>query len=123
MEVLSNVQDGEPDATFVVRGKVQCKHLVNLKDPWGIIRHNAGIDDVRIHDLRHCFASIGAMSGMSLPMIGALLGQKEIATTQRYAHLSDNPVRSASDRIGNRIRDLLTPSEFEGVSSKGQAGE
>ena len=121
MEVIASVQAGDPDPTFVVRGKTPGTHLVNLKDPWGIIRKCAGIDDVRIHDLRHCFASIGAMSGMSLPMIGALLGHKDIATTQRYAHLSDNPVRSAADQIGHRMHELLKPNALRDIGHTGNA--
>lgn len=83
------------------------------------IRKCAGIDDVRIHDLRYCFASIGAVSGLSLPMIGALLGHKDIATTQRYAHLSDNPVRSAADQIGHRLNELLKPNAPSDVAQAG----
>ena len=121
MEVIARVQTGDPDPTFVVHGKKPGTQLVNLKDPWGVIRKCAGIDDVRIHDLRHCFASIGAMSGMSQPMIGALLGHKDIATTQRYAHLSDNPVRSAADQIGHRLHELLTPNATSDVVRTGDA--
>ena len=81
--------------------------MVNLKDPWRVIRRNAELDDLRVHDLRHCFASIGAMRGMSLTMIGALLGHQDVATTQRYAHLSDDPIRSAGDEIGGHLAGLL----------------
>ena len=57
--------------------------------------------------LRHSFASVSAAGGMSLPIIGALLGHKETATTARYAHLSDDPLRSAANVIGSKIADAL----------------
>jgi integrase len=58
---------------------------------------------VRIHDLRHSFASVAAGAGMSLPVIGKLLGHSQPVTTARYAHLAADPVRAASNRIGNEI--------------------
>jgi integrase len=58
---------------------------------------------VRLHDLRHSFASVGAMGGLSLPLIGALLGHKHTMTTQRYAHLSADPIRAANEAVGARI--------------------
>ena len=60
-----------------------------------------------MHDLRHSFASVGACSGQSLLVIGALLGHRKAATTQRYAHLSNDPLRSASEAIGARIAAAL----------------
>ena len=63
----------------------------------------AGLADVRLHDLRHSFASVGAGLGESLPVIGALLGHRATATTARYAHLSDDPLKAGADRIAGRI--------------------
>ncbi|XWN32712.1 MAG: tyrosine-type recombinase/integrase [Devosia sp.] len=77
--------------------------LVNLKDPWSAIRKAAGLDDVRIHDLRHSFAAVGAGSGASLHIIGGLLGHSQPQTTTRYAHLADDPLRAVSEQIGGRI--------------------
>ena len=62
---------------------------------------------MRLHDLRHSFASLGAGSGMGLPVIGALLGHKEVRTTQRYAHLADDPLRAASEAIGGQVAAAL----------------
>jgi site-specific recombinase XerD len=56
-----------------------------------------------LHDLRHSFASIAVSGGASLPIIGALLGHKDVSTTQRYAHLSDDPLKAASETVGERI--------------------
>jgi site-specific recombinase XerD len=58
---------------------------------------------VRIHDLRHGFASTGAMAGMGLPVIGALLGHKHAATTQRHTHLQSDPLKLAADQISGSI--------------------
>jgi integrase len=70
---------------------------------WSRVRKAAGLTDVRLHDLRHSFASVGAAGGLSLPIIGALLGHKHTTTTARYAHLSADPLRAASDAVGARI--------------------
>ena len=70
---------------------------------WRWIRRRAGVPDLRIHDLRHGFASAGAEEGMSLPMIGALLGHKSPATTARYTHLVGDPLRQAAEQVSRRI--------------------
>ncbi|MBF0295897.1 MAG: tyrosine-type recombinase/integrase [Magnetococcales bacterium] len=67
------------------------------------IRERAGLSDVRIHDTRHGFASVGVISGMGLPIVGALLGHKTPSVTARYAHLSADPLKGAADRISGQI--------------------
>ena len=74
---------------------------------WRRLRAVAELDDVRLHDLRHCFASMAVSGGASLPIIGALIGHAHSATTQRYAHLSDDPLRAASDSVGSQIAASL----------------
>jgi integrase len=76
---------------------------------WRRAREISGLNDVRMHDLRHSFASVAVSGGASLPIIGALLGHKDSATTQRYAHLSDDPLRAATEAIGSRISAMLEP--------------
>jgi len=71
------------------------------------IRKVAELDDVRIHDLRHSFASVAASGGQSLIVIGKMLGHSQPATTARYAHLADDPVRVASDAVGERIATAM----------------
>ena len=71
-----------------------------LPKAWREIRRCAGLEDVRIHDLRHTFASLSVAAGVSLPILGKALGHTSPQTTQRYAHLSDNPVRDAVERTG-----------------------
>lgn len=75
----------------------------DLKRPWELVTKRAGLEGVRIHDLRHTNASIGAAAGLGLPIIGKLLGHAQASTTQRYAHLDSDPLRKAADRIGNEI--------------------
>ena len=74
---------------------------------WKQVRDRAGLEDVRLHDLRHSYASAGVNAGMSLPVIGALLGHGRAETTRRYAHLSDDPVREAAERIDSKIAAAL----------------
>jgi integrase len=75
-------------------------HLVEIKGPWRAICELAGLSGVRVHDLRHSYASILASAGLSLPVIGALLGHTQPGTTARYAHLLDDPLRAATERVG-----------------------
>ncbi len=88
---------------WVITGAKEGAHLVNLKKPWYRIRKKAGLDDVRLHDLRHSFASVGVSGGLSLPVIGALLGHSQPATTARYAHLAADPLQQATNMIGEHI--------------------
>ena len=91
----------------VFPGSKASGHIADLKWPWMLVRKGAGLGNVRLHDLRHSFASLGVGSGMGLPIIGALLGHKEARTTQRYAHLADDPLRAASEAIGGQIAAAL----------------
>jgi integrase len=87
-------------------------HYEGTPKVWERIRQKAGLTDVRLHDLRHSFASIAVAGGASLPIIGALLGHAHSATTQRYAHLSDDPLRAASEAVGKKITAAMTgPNE------------
>ena len=98
----------QPDNPFVIVGRRPGTHLVNLEKPWRRIRAKAGLDDVRIHDLRHTFASYGAAANLSLPIIGKMLGHTQAATTQRYAHLAADPVKQAAEVVSNSIAAAMT---------------
>lgn len=113
LEVLAGLPRDE-DNPHVIRGGKPGAALVNLKDPWLAIREAAGLDNVRIHDLRHSFASVGAAGGASLPVIGALLGHTQASTTQRYAHLHDDPLQAAAATIGGRIAVAMGDGRDEG---------
>ncbi len=82
-------------------------HFDGLNKEWTRIRRLAKIEDVRVHDLRHTFASVGAGGGVGLPLIGGILGHRQASTTQRYAHLADTPLRAAADFIGAEIAASL----------------
>ena len=92
---------------YVFPGAKAGGHLVGLPRFFEGIRGRADLGDVRLHDLRHSFASAGAAGGLSLPLIGALLGHKDPKTTQRYAHLADDPVKAAADRISAIIEAAM----------------
>lgn len=109
VEVFVDLKFKQQDDTFVIAGQRKGAHLVNLQKPWRALRSLARLDDVRIHDLRHTYASIGAGLGMSLPMIGRLLGHTQAATTSRYAHLALHPVRVAADAISAELMRVVEP--------------
>ncbi len=96
--------DGNP---YVLPGALPGKHYVGLEKAWRRLRSRAGLDDVRLHDLRHSFASMGAGTGESLVLIGSLLGHRNPATTARYAHLSNDPLRAAVDRIAGHLAGAM----------------
>ncbi len=95
--------DGNP---WAIAGRKPHRHLTDLQHPWRRIRARASLDGVRIHDLRHSFASGGLPVGKGLPMIGKLLGHTQVRTTARYAHLANDPVKSAANRIAGRIAEV-----------------
>jgi integrase len=88
---------------FVIEGRLDCAHITDLQHPWRRIRARADLDDVRIHDLRHTYASNAVSSGMAIQMVGRLLGHSQIQTTMRYAHLADDPVRKAAEENAARL--------------------
>jgi integrase len=92
--------DGNP---YVIPGEKTGQPRADLKRPWDAICEAAGLDGVRLHDLRHSFASVGAGASLGLPIIGKLLGHSQPSTTQRYAHLDADPMRRAVETIGSTI--------------------
>ena len=89
---------------FLFPGEVPGQPVVDLKRFWERMRVQAEIPDVRIHDLRHTFASLLVSGGASLEMIGRLLGHTQIGTTQRYAHLIDSPLRAGVNAVGEMLK-------------------
>ncbi len=88
--------------------------MKDLGPRWQKLRKLAGLDDVRIHDCRHTFASHAVMSGLDLYTVGRLLGHADVASTERYAHLADEHVREAAARISGIVNDAMTGSGKEG---------
>ena len=102
LEVFAGLPRRESNP-YVVPGKREGRPLIGIDKLWFHVRDVAGLQDVRLHDLRHSFASMGVAGGLSLPIIGALLGHKHPTTTGRYAHLSADPLRAANDLVGQSI--------------------
>lgn len=98
-----------PDNPFVICGSVKGQPLIGLPKAWSRIRQRAGLDDVRIHDLRHAFASSAAMGGLPLLTIGRLLGHSQPAVTDRYAHFASSPLVAAADQVAEIIAGQLAP--------------
>ena len=101
----------DEDNPWVIAGKKAGSHLTDLQHPWRRIRERAELPDVRIHDLRHSFASRALALGEGLPMIGKLLGHTQVQTTARYAHLARDNVKASAARIGDSIEQDLDSSE------------
>jgi len=101
LEALSEIPrvEGNP---YVLPG-VEGRHFVGLQKAWERIRKRAGLEDVRLHDLRHSFASVAVSGGDSLYLVGKVLGHQQARTTERYAHLSDDPLRAVADRTARQI--------------------
>jgi integrase len=100
--VLSRIKR-VPDNPYVIVGTLPGQHWTDLQRPWRRIRKKTNLPDLRIHDLRHSFASVAASAGESLPMIGKFLGHTQAQTTARYAHLAPAPVRDTADRVAGKI--------------------
>jgi integrase len=94
---------------YVFAGRFGRGHRSSIKRGWATICKAAGITGLRIHDLRHSFASQLVSSGHSLALIGALLGHSNVNTTHRYAHLYDDPQRAAVEKIGVLIENANKP--------------
>jgi integrase len=101
--LLNDIKERADENTpFVFPGDVEGQALKEIKRFWGEVSTAADITDVRVHDLRHTFASHLVSSGVSLPIVGRLLGHTQPQTTQRYAHIADNPLREAVERFAEK---------------------
>lgn len=111
LELLTSLRrlEGNP---YVFPGEKPGQHLVGLPRVWNAVRKEAELEDVRLHDLRHSFASVGAGAGMGLAVVGKLLGHRDPKTTARYAHIADDPAKSAADRISRAMSASLTAKKL-----------
>lgn len=96
---------------YLFPGKIPGTPLQDIKKAWKTIRNNAGLPNVHLHDLRHTHASHLVSSGLSLSIVGKLLGHTQASTTQRYAHLADEPLRQAAEFFGNKMDKLTGKTE------------
>lgn len=107
LEVLNTLKEAGVRSRYVIPGRRDDAPLVGLPRAWQRLQKAAGLEGVRLHDLRHSFAATAAGGGTSLHVIGALLGHSQAATTKRYAHLSDDPRQQAAEAAGSRLAAAL----------------
>jgi integrase len=117
LAVLNSLKRNGP---YVVPGDDPERPRHDLKRPWDAVTKRAGLAGVRLHDLRHTYASFGAGGGLGLPIIGRLLGHAQAATTARYAHLDNDPLRRASEAIAGKISAALDGKEAATVTAFAQ---
>jgi site-specific recombinase XerD len=97
------VQTSAPDSPYLFPGNVPGEPLTDLKKFWSSVMRQAGISGYRRHDNRHTYASHLVSTGLSLEIVGRLLGHTNPSTTKRYAHLADDPLRAATSRFGSKL--------------------
>jgi integrase len=105
LELLARMRAERGDGEWLFPGRIVGQHIVQYAPAWDYVRQRAGVPADRCYDLRHTFASIGAAGGLSLQVIGKLLGHTQSRTTQRYAHLADDAMAAAAAKIGNVIEN------------------
>ncbi|MFT3674222.1 tyrosine-type recombinase/integrase [Aestuariivirga sp.] len=108
LTILSHIPS-IPGNDYIIAGDVEGQHLTDLQRPWRRIRLKAGLPSLRIHDLRHSFASSALQQGIELHMVKELLGHSQIQTTMRYAHVADEGRINAVDRLGNAMQLASEP--------------
>ena len=110
LDIINELRANRDSNPFVIPGEKKDQPRADLKKPWNAIRRHAKLEGVRLHDLRHTFASIGAGSSLGLPIVGKLLGHSQAQTTARYAHLDTDPLRRAANLIGEQLASALARS-------------
>ena len=113
-EVLAEIPR-VPGNPWVIAGAKAGSHMANIDKVWRRLREQAGLEDVRIHDLRHSYASRALALGESITMIGRLLGHTKVGTTARYAHLARDTERASAARVGGSIGIDIMPEDAVGA--------
>jgi integrase len=106
LKILKSMKENAEGSPFLFPGRVQGKPLQDIKNAWASIKKQADIKDCTLHDLRHTYASHLVSSGLSLSIVGKLLGHTQASTTQRYAHLADESLREATALFGEKFQEL-----------------
>jgi integrase len=117
LEILSHIERVE-GSLLVFPAESGTNSFQGTEKVWRKVRKAASLSDLRIHDLRHSFASAGLMAGDNLAIIGKLLGHADVKTTSRYAHLADDPVKQAADRISTSIAAAMSGNTGEIIPMK-----
>ncbi len=104
LEVLARIPKA---GDFVIASSRPDQPRHDIKGPWDSIRRCAGLEDFRLHDLRHSFGATGAGSNFGLPVVGKLLGHRNTETTSRYAHIAVDPLKAAADAIAGKLASSL----------------
>ncbi len=109
LEVLVSLPN-LPDNDYLIVGDIPGQPITDLQKPWRRIRARAGFDSLRIHDLRHSFASNALQQGVDLFTVGKLLGHSQMQTTMRYAHIADGALQKAVNTLGEALQIAMTPA-------------
>lgn len=99
-KLIDKLKRKRTDDGFVFPGRIKGRPLQELRGVWSTVTRAAGLEGALVYTLRHSFASVGAGGGLSLQIIGKLLGHTVARTTERYAHLSGNVLEEAAAKIG-----------------------
>lgn len=103
---------------YLFPGRVEGAPLKEIKTFWKTVLKEANLQSVRIHDLRHTHASHLVSSGLSLSIVGKLLGHTQASTTQRYAHLADEPLRQAAELFGSKVGKFSQKQEEDKITTQ-----
>jgi len=101
------------DNPWVLPGRRPSRSFSGLQVIWSRLREGAGLDDVRLHDLRHSVGAEGRMAGLPLGILQGVLGHKESRTTERYAHIGQSPIQAGAETIGKRISEAMAAKDDE----------
>ena len=113
-EIIDAIPRYRPDCPYLFPARPPTRPIDNIAFQWDRIRDEAGLPGLRLHDLRHTWASTAAMNGVDMVTIAKLLGHALVETTERYVHLSDQSVTDAANRVSNRISAALAGKEEGG---------
>jgi integrase len=109
---------------FVILGESETSHLVNINKSWHRIKAAAGMEDVRMHDLRHTYASVAVMSGIDPFLLKEIMGHKNLQTTLRYSHFADEAVQRAAGSVASKLAGALNrqskPQGLRVVAGRGR---
>lgn len=116
---LLKIMKEEGVEKYLFPGNIPGQPLKDIKKAWNTIRNKANLPNVRIHDIRHTYASHLVSSGLSLSIVGKLLGHTQASTTQRYAHLADAPLRQATELFGKKAQKISDRNPSDLFSDRG----